>query len=330
MTASQLTTCVESGPPVHALCSSSGELFNLTSVDAPIRLQLPICIAPKTSSLTLKSSGSVLGLGLPGSLSRLQDTGLLAQLKQKTALSEDSWSMTILDAETGILSLGGNIAKEVEEAKIRADLELKHYDDSQANAGWIQQQVETAMSYSMPAGSLMETHFKWSPIKGASGWWTSLTTGIWVRGAKILKNQPVLFDVQCPFVLAPPKAASQFYEAVGGSKRLPSPNDMFFAFPCSSQTEVVLELGGWSFPSMSGETTRADAINGPAGGRLSLGKLYNGTGFCVGAVVESRMGTKQKWANAGVHGVWVLGEPFFRDMGVVFDYGTQRIGFRSY
>ena len=154
--------------------------------------------------------------------------------------------------------------------------------------------------------------------------------GVWVNGAKVLKNQPVLFDVQCPFVLAPPAAVARFYDSIGGSMRLPPPHDMFFAFPCLTAVDIVLELGGWNFPSLSGETTRADTLHGPPGGRFSLGKMGNGTGYCVGIVVETRMGTRPKWENSGMRGMWILGEPFFRGIGVVFDAENQRIGFRSY
>lgn len=282
------------------------------------------------SSLTLASSGSVLGLAPSGSLSRIQAPALLQQLKQKETIHDHVWSIAILDSETGILSLGGTIAKEMEQAKVCADIELKHYEDPLASAEWVRDQVNNMMMLSMPYGSPFDQHFKWSAISGSSGWWTSLTPGIWVNGVKVLKNQPVLFDVQCPFVLAPPGAAVRFYDSISGSQRLPAPYDMFFAFPCLSHVEIILELGGWNFPSISGSTTRPDTLHGPAGGRISLGKLGNGTGYCVGAIVETRMASKDKWFNSGMRNMWILGEPFFRGMGVVFDHGEQRIGFRSY
>lgn len=320
----------ETSDSVHGICTGSQDDFKFASYHTPLRLQLPICMPPKTSSLTLAASGSVIGLSPGGSLSRIQAPGLVDQLKQSSATSRACWSITIIDSDTGVLSLGGTIAKEIEEAKLRAQTELKHYGQFLATPAWVQEQVDLALRLSMPDGSPMEQHFRWSQLSGSAGWWTSLMPGVWVNGVKVLKNQPVLFDVQCPFVLAPPDAASRFYRSISGSIRLPVPFDMFFALPCLLQADIVLELGAWNFPSMSGETTRADTLHGPAGGRLSLGKWGNGTGYCVGAIVETRMGSKREWESSGMHGTWVLGEPFFRGMGVVFDIENQRLGFRSY
>ena len=71
------------------------------------------------------------------------------------------------------------------------------------------------------------------------------------------------------------------------------------------------------------------------GGRFSLGRLRDGSGYCIGAVVATRMGltdegegTSEKrskgkgrgtLAGNGMRDVWVLGEAFFRGVGAVFD-----------
>lgn len=57
------------------------------------------------------------------------------------------------------------------------------------------------------------------------------------------------------------------------------------------------------------------------GGRLNLGRLEEGSGYCVGAVVETRMGVGEDggMAGNGMRDVWVLGEGFFRGVGGVFD-----------
>jgi hypothetical protein len=64
-----------------------------------------------------------------------------------------------------------------------------------------------------------------------------------------------------------------------------------------------------------------------------LGRMAAGSGYCVGIVVESRMGkgisfgaetsnigpgTTMEGAN-GLEDVWIVGEPFFRDVQVAFD-----------
>ena len=75
---------------------------------------------------------------------------------------------------------------------------------------------------------------------------------------------------------------------------------------------------------------------GIPGGKFSLGRLRDGSGYCVGAVVESRMGAteagdglagggirsgmgKDKASGNGMKDVWVVGEGFFRGVGAVFD-----------
>lgn len=80
--------------------------------------------------------------------------------------------------------------------------------------------------------------------------------------------------------------------------------------------------------------------SGIPGGKFSLGRLKAGSGYCVGAVVETRMGMNGEngggtaggengWmgksrgtlAGNGMRDVWVIGEGFFRGVGAVFDVG---------
>ena len=81
----------------------------------------------------------------------------------------------------------------------------------------------------------------------------------------------------------------------------------------------------------------ADFWTGP-GGKLSLGRLKKGSGYCVGAIVETRMGVGDTGvamrgkvgagsgsgeeglqAGNGLRDVWVMGEVFWRGVGGVFD-----------
>lgn len=68
--------------------------------------------------------------------------------------------------------------------------------------------------------------------------------------------------------------------------------------------------------------------SGIPGGKFSLGRLREGSGYCVGAVVESRMGLREEKGGRGgrariggngMRDVWVVGEGFFRGVGAVFD-----------
>lgn len=73
---------------------------------------------------------------------------------------------------------------------------------------------------------------------------------------------------------------------------------------------------------------KKDAGTFSPGGRFSLGRMERGSGYCVGIVVEGRFGNGDgpdgEEGNGGVDGngmedVWILGEPFFRDVQVAFD-----------
>ena len=91
------------------------------------------------------------------------------------------------------------------------------------------------------------------------------------------------------------------------------------------------------FPFMQGG--RGAEWSGIPGGKFSLGRLEPGSGYCVGAVVETRMGIKEErdevvqndrkgsrsiggrggLGGNGMRDVWVIGEGFFRGVGGVFD-----------
>lgn len=358
------STLCRSGPSidsVHAICRSPSEEFHLTGtgISGRVRLQFPICTPSKASRQTLDNPGSLMGLSPSGSLARLSSPSFLDQLVDQGVLKHKVWSVALLDTEIGILSLGRTMAREVEETKIRVETELKHFGDEMGTSEWVKGQVEEQMKLMMPPDSAWDDHFKWTNVQGAAGWWTALMAGVWINGAKVidlfsppgfpqslehrtplfneenetqvLKNQPILLDINVPFILAPPVATQRFYESIGGTKRLPAPYDAFFAFPCLNPVNIAFEIGGWNFPTMNGEGTSSDALYGPAGGRFSLGKLADGTGYCVGSVVESRrMGMHKEWAGSGLRDVWVLGEPFFRGLGVAFDAELGRVGVRTY
>lgn len=105
-------------------------------------------------------------------------------------------------------------------------------------------------------------------------------------------------------------------------------------FPCLNPPQLHLEFARWTFPLLHGG--RGADWTGIPGGKFSLGRLRDGSGYCVGAVVESRMGVKNEGIGFGKRGgrtgsghgmlggngmrdVWVVGEGFFRGVGAVFD-----------
>ena len=165
--------------------------------------------------------------------------------------------------------------------------------------------------------------------------------GVWIDGAKVVQNQGVVIDINCPFILAPPLAAKAFYSSVSGSWPLPAPYSNFYAYPCLNPPVVQFEFDHSRFPFMQGG--RGADWTGFPGGRFSLGRLKEGSGYCIGAVVETRMGIKEERrqamgegrrgsrsaANMGLLGansmrdLWVIGEGFFRGVGGAFDVSLQ-------
>jgi len=191
-----------------------------------------------------------------------------------------------------------------------------------------------------------------------------LMQGVWVDGSRVLQNQAVVADVgynitvmlsssflkealtdrqiNSPFILAPPHAAKAFYASISGSHPLPPPYSNFYVFPCLNPPTLHFEFASTSFPAMHGGRG-ADWSDVP-GGRFSLGRLEDGSGYCVGSVVETRMGIREErdemmggtqnelhsaaqrggMGGNGMRDVWVIGEGFFRGVGGVFDVSSTR------
>lgn len=180
--------------PAHAICKSPSDIFHLPTHDghhSSIRLTFPICTPSKASRHTLSRSGTILGLSssisssASKSLARLTSATLLDQLHAAGLITDKIFSITVLDAESGILSLGGTTAREVEMAKLRSTIELQHFGDQTASPQWVADQVEAQMEQSMTASMVWDEHFKWMDVGGAKGWWTGLMAGVWVNGVKV-------------------------------------------------------------------------------------------------------------------------------------------------
>lgn len=127
---------------------------------------------------------------------------------------------------------------------------------------------------------------------------------------------------------------------MSGSGPLPAPFSNFYVFPCLNPPTLHFEFGGNTFPVMHGG--RSTDMSGIPGGKFSLGRLKKGSGYCVGAVVETRMGLREEtdgvkgdsrkgnrfgagrgaMGGNGMRDVWVVGEGFFRGAGGVFDVSS--------
>ncbi|KAK5099649.1 hypothetical protein LTR24_001308 [Lithohypha guttulata] len=323
-----------------------------------------VCKPPKYTHQTLNPSGTILGLSPPGtsnSLSRLDAPSFLRQLLNQEMIEHNIFSLTLLDSQTGILSLGSTIASTIEETKTRAQLGLKYLDSLHipSEIAKMEEEIRGAMAFAIPPGSTHEHHFKWTDVgNGAvSGWHMTLMSGVWVDGVKVLRNQPVLLDINCPFILAPVGIIQTIYDSIPGARSLSSvvghaqeanteDTRPFYTFPCLNEIDIAFEIAGWRFPLARSPPTGDDLVHGPAGGRFGLGRVNMSpggnvssdgvsTGYCVGVIVETMMGVRKEWRRASMRDVWVLGEPFFRGLGVTVDLGDEKgraskIGLRVY
>ncbi|KAK8217148.1 hypothetical protein M8818_001400 [Zalaria obscura] len=314
------------------------------------------CRPSKASLDTLDPSGGLLGLAPSESLAHADKPSLLDQLLDAGIIDQKIWGLLIIDGKSGMLSLGDTGMSIAEDVKVGIETRLKGLAGGIKGShpkrrtpdlhGKDASNPEDADEMQKPI--TWRDDWRWAPLQSAKGWWQVLLRGIWVNGAKVLRDQPAIIDLTTPFILAPPAAARAFYALVPGSQHLPPPNSAFHIFPCLNPPHIHLETGGWNFPVMQGGA-RGKGMHNHPGGAFSLGRLEPGSGYCVGAVVETMLGYDKTVARDnglsdasetvvgeaaelvghGMEGVWVLGEPAFRGLAMVFDGPGQMVGFRS-
>ncbi|KAI9824456.1 MAG: hypothetical protein M1832_001991 [Thelocarpon impressellum] len=343
----------KSGERPYPTCDFSTDNIHMPTIGTSTALSFAHCRPPKSSLNTLRASGSMLGLAPSESLSQTNTPSLTSQLYEKGVIARDVWSLMLINGKEGVFSVGGTGAEAVELVQQQTEEELKRWGElekanaldgrSGASDGINKRTDEGRSGKDRPPE--WEHGWRWNKVQGARGWWQILMQGVWVDGTKVLKNQPIIIDFNTPFVLAPPLAAKAFYSSISGARPMPAPHDQFYLFPCLNPPTFAFEFSGWPFPAFQGGKG-ADYWGGP-GGRFSLGKVRQGSGYCVGAVVETRMGVEDGGdrvarsgrgqarggamdAGNGLRDVWVLGEGFFRGVSGVFDPKGQRVGFRTH
>ncbi len=288
-------------------------------------------------------SGAYLGLAPSTALSQTKTPSLITQLIEKNIIDTPVWSLWLINGKDGIFSIGGTSAQSLRRAAIETDDELTRSRTPEMKRDGIM--VSRTSTEIEREAALSSTEWKWSKVQGAEGWWQILMRGIWVDGIKVLENQPIVLDVSTlpdcmlswpnaseintPFILAPPIAARAFYSSISGSRQLPPPYDQFHAYPCFNPPKIHFEFSGWNVEVFKG---KRDKETFSPRGRFSLGRMAAGSGYCVGIVVESRMGkgtsleagtgTTMEGANE-LEDVWIVGEPFFRDAQVAFNVSSS-------
>jgi len=325
-------------------CREPTDVIYLPTIKQSIPLSFTLCRPAKQWVRSLLPSGAYLGLAPSTALSQTKTTNLLQQLIDKSIIDTPIWSLVLINGKDGIFTLGGTSAQSLRRAKIETDDELAQYANHEVKRDVLVAHRSAADIEMAAAPSSDE--WKWSKVQGAEGWWQILMRGLWVDGIKELENQLVVLDVSVPlrglssllnarqintpFILAPSIAARAFYSAISGSRQLPPPHDQFHGYPCFNPPKIHFEFAGWNLEVLKG---KRDKGTFSPGGRFSLGRMAPGSGYCIGIVVESRIGQETYFASEegnigferggeggnGLEDVWIIGEPFFRDVQVAFN-----------
>ncbi|KAI9649569.1 hypothetical protein NHQ30_002149 [Ciborinia camelliae] len=297
--------------------------------------------------------------------------GLLGQMVKSGVVDTQVWSLMLLNGHEGVFSVGGSSVKAVREVEGRIEKELEklegdvfqsgHDESNKLEAGGLQsgdgelkgldgldlQSGQDKLKRNAELGLMKrdesmfgddnlkpneESAWEWSDVRGADGWWEILMKGIWIDNKKVLQNQPIVLDINTPYIIGPSNLVRNLYASISGSRQLPPPYDQFHAYPCFNPPHLSLEFGNFRVKVLEG---KRDAGTFSPGGRFSLGRMERGSGYCVGIVVEGRFGNSdgadKEEGNAGVDGngmedMWILGEPFFRDVQVAFDWKEKKVG----
>ncbi|KAL8712049.1 MAG: hypothetical protein Q9220_003745 [cf. Caloplaca sp. 1 TL-2023] len=349
----------------HRSCTRPKDIFHVPTLDKSVALRFPYCRPLKVSQETLQASGSMLGLAPSKHLRQIDTPFFVHQLLEERLVERPIVSLMLVSGREGVLSVGGTAVqavkrmdKQTAEELDRAGAQEKIEAFTQQNGKTLESGANSLDKTKIPTEKIIlhkrgskakdikdrhahwEDGWTWSKVQGAEGWWQTLMQGVWVGRSRVLQNQAVVVDINTPFILAPPLAAKTFYAGVAGSRPLEPPYSNFYVFPCMNPPHAEFEFSGTRFPAMQGGRGMEYSSAIIPGGKFSLGRLKHGSGYCVGAIVETQMGLKDEregmtesgkqglgpaaanvgsLAGNGMRDVWVIGERFFRGIGAVFD-----------
>lgn len=270
-----------------------------------IRVPFTHCLAHRATLSTLLPSGAVWGLAFP-SLSHNSQSSLVKHLHNSSPLFYDSgsivlkrsiWSFATISSTEAILTLGGTV-------------------------------VEFAP----------EKEWRWTELKDqVEGYWEVNMQSVLVEGVRVLRTIPrVVIDVSSPLIIGPEEMVEAVWNFVEGARRLweleldsNGPDTAqrqileelagewwderageigeWWVYPCLNEPLIQLEFAGWGFPV----------------DRVGLGKVREGSGYCVGSIVGWPRHIKHsETTNPGSEDekrVWILGGPFWSGVVGVFD-----------
>ena len=140
----------------------------------------------------------MLGLAPSPQMAQVDSPSLIGQLLEKEVIKRQIFSIMVINSHKGVLSIGGTAAKAIELAAQQTREELDKLNplseialqDKDARLTKRDKKDKSKL-----LSGAWDDAFRWSHVEGAEGWWQILMAGIWVNGAKVLKNQPVVLDV---------------------------------------------------------------------------------------------------------------------------------------
>ena len=139
----------------------------------------------------------VLGLAPSKSLSQTESPSLQEQLFKQNIIEDPVWSIMFINEQEGVFSIGGTSASAVEMVQKQTEGQLASFGKIEVNstsAGLDSRVRKRDNAKAHPTEAEWEKGWKWSKVQGAEGWWQILMQGVWVDGAKVLKNQHVILD----------------------------------------------------------------------------------------------------------------------------------------
>jgi len=149
----------------------------------------------------------MLGLAASDGLSQTRKPSLIKQLLDARFIERNVFSVMLLNAQEGVLSLGGTAAEAVKAAIDDTENALRRLGDPQTDlenttANATEPSPGGSVSTGLTKRQLREQatsdwtdKWTWTPVEGADGWWQILLRGAWINGAKVLSNQPTIIDV---------------------------------------------------------------------------------------------------------------------------------------
>ena len=197
-----LRVAVKSYEQPFPSCSSPSDIFHLPTINESVPLSFTYCRPSKFSLATLGPSGSTLGLASSENLRQIKSTSLLRQLLIKGVIQRPVFSLTLINGQEGILSVGGTSAKAIELVEQQTKAELDRAGAIQRGEIPINADIPSVLNKreigeieTAGESDTWEKDWRWIKVQGAEGWWQILMQGVWVDGIKILRNQATVIDV---------------------------------------------------------------------------------------------------------------------------------------